>query len=171
MESEVLLGDGPVLPVGRVPVSTVVVNVGAVHVANVLELCLPDGQLGFVGFPEAVRRVIAGHDARHTPGALVNPPLDENLRQEGVHQVVYAPAVALGVQAVHAEQDVEGRKFERVHPQRQGKFHVTQMEGHCCVAQNLHVESGSRRNQRELVHVVQEERCGPRERELSRRRL
>lgn len=166
MNVDVLLRQRPVIPRGTIPVGALVFNVGAIHVANVLEVRNVEGQLGLVRAPGAVRRVILREVSKQAVEALINPRLNHELRLERADFVVIASALALRVQSVRAEQKVKWSEFERVHIDLYCYFNEVEMKSQGEAAKYLVDELWVGRQERIPVNCVEEEGRGPRQSHL-----
>ena len=124
---DVIVAPGVLSPASAVPVDTLVLKVGARHIPNIFVLQLVERQLRLVVSPEAIWLIIVGKDTSNTKETLFDAPFDHELGEEGAHHVVCACAVAIRVQSIHAEEDVEWCELERIHLGGKGQLHVAQV--------------------------------------------
>ena len=114
MDINVLLREGPLGPVGTVPVLAPVVHICAINIANVLRLKMIERQLRLVFAPGAVFRVNVGNYAQEAVIALVHISFNHQICGEGSDFVIKAAATTMWVHHVTTQQDVERCEFEGV---------------------------------------------------------
>ena len=115
VDINVLLREGPLGPVGTVPVLAPVVHICAINIANVLRLKPIERQLRLVFAPGAVFRVYVGKYApQDAIIALVHISFDHQICDEGPDFVIKAAATTMWVHHVSTQQDVERCELEGV---------------------------------------------------------
>ena len=115
MDVNVLLREGPLGPVGTVPVLAPVVHICAINIANVLRLKPIERQLRLVFAPGAVFRVYVGKYApQDAIIALVHISFDHQICGESSDFVIKAAATAMWVHHVSTQQDVKRCELEGV---------------------------------------------------------
>lgn len=152
----ILLREGPLFPLRTVPIDAVIVDIGAIHVANVLRRKPVQRQLWPVGSPSTVRRIIISQRANQAIEALVDPRLNHQICRECAHFVVQAGAVSLRVHHIWAQQDVERGELERIHVHSQCDLDETKVHSEFEATKHLEDELRVGWEKRILVNSIEE---------------